>query len=154
MSRNPIETILGAVVLLVAGAFLAFAYNMADVKAVEGYSLKASFTKVGGLTPGGDVRISGIKVGTVVGMELDSDNFNAVISMTILPHLKLPVDTVASVTSEGLLGGKYVKLEPGHSKDVIASGGVIKNTKDNKALEELVGEIIFLATEDPGKPGH
>ena len=146
MRRNAIETVMGAVVLLVAGVFVFFAYDMAQVKAVEGYEVTALFYKIGGLNEGSDVRISGIKVGTVIDHELDSESYDARVRMTITREIKLPVDTVASIASEGLLGGKYVRLEPGTDKSYIKHGGTITRTKDFRSLEDQVGEIIFLAT--------
>ncbi len=146
MRRNAIETVMGAVVLLVAGVFVFFAYDMAQVKAVEGYEVTALFYKIGGLNEGSDVRISGIKVGTVIDHELDPESYDARVRMTITREVKLPVDTVASIASEGLLGGKYVRLEPGTDKSYIKDGGTITKTKDFRSLEDQVGEIIFLAT--------
>lgn len=146
MRRNAIETVMGAVVLLVAGVFVFFAYDMAQVKAVEGYEVTALFYKIGGLNEGSDVRISGIKVGTVIDHNLDPESYDARVRMTITREVKLPVDTVASIASEGLLGGKYVRLEPGTDKSYIKDGGTITKTKDFRSLEDQVGEIIFLAT--------
>ena len=151
MRRNAIETVMGAVVLLVAGVFVFFAYDMAQVKAVEGYEVTALFYKIGGLNEGSDVRISGIKVGTVIDHNLDSESYDARVRMTITREFKLPVDTVASIASEGLLGGKYVRLEPGTDKSYIKDGGTITKTKDFRSLEDQVGEIIFLATGGAGE---
>lgn len=150
MSRNPVETIMGAVVLIVAALFLAFAYRTADLGAVRGYPVSATFTKVGGLANGADVRISGIKVGTVTAQRLDPETFQAVVLMNILPSVRLPQDTVASVAADGLLGGKYIKLEPGRATDMVADGGTITRTRDYQSVEDLVGEIIFLVTQDAG----
>ena len=149
MRRNAIETVMGAVVLLVAGGFVFFAYDMAQVRAVEGYEVTALFYKIGGLNEGSDVRISGIKVGTVIDHELDAESYDARVRMTITREIRLPVDTVASIASEGLLGGKYVRLEPGTDKSYIKDGGTITKTKDFRSLEDQVGEIIFLATGGP-----
>ncbi|MEK9754069.1 MAG: MlaD family protein [Rhodospirillaceae bacterium] len=146
MGRNAVETVLGAVVLVVAGMFVFFAYGTAQVKGVSGYELRAKFLKVGGLTAGSDVRINGIKVGTVTSSELDAKTFEAVVVMSIAPEVKLPDDSSAGIGSEGIVGGKYVRLEPGASKALLAPGGVIKKTKDYRSLEDQVGEIIFLAT--------
>ncbi len=146
MGKNAIETVMGTVVLMVAGMFLFFAYSSAEVKSVRGYEVSAAFYKIGGLNKGGDVRISGIMVGTVTDQSLNPDTFDAVIKMSISPNVKLPVDTVASIASEGMLGGKYVRLEPGNAKTYIEEGGSITKTKDFRSLEDQVGEIIFLAT--------
>jgi len=141
-----VETVMGAVVLVVAIGFVTFAYEMAQVKAVEGYQVTTAFYKVGGLTKGADVRISGIKVGTVTEQILDSSTYDAVVTLSIRPDIKLPKDTVATISSDGMLGGKYIRLMPGKSKEMIADKGVIEQTKDYRSLEDQVGEIIFLAT--------
>ncbi|MBF0562343.1 MAG: outer membrane lipid asymmetry maintenance protein MlaD [Alphaproteobacteria bacterium] len=152
MNRNPVETILGAVVVLVATIFLAFAYSLSNIKPMTGYPLKATFSKIGGLQNGSDVRISGIKVGTVTGEVLDSRTYQAEIHLSITPEVHLPVDTVASIASDGMLGGKYLRLDPGSAKDKLPAGGTISETRDYKSLEEMVSEIIFMATQDPGGP--
>jgi phospholipid/cholesterol/gamma-HCH transport system substrate-binding protein len=148
MGRNLIETIMGAVVLAVAGFFLVFAYTHANLKKIEGYEVSASFASVGGLDTGADVKINGIKVGTVASQALDPQTFNAVVKLSISHAIKLPEDTVAGISSEGLLGGKFVKLQPGKSKTMLAAGATLNRTKDFKSIEEMVGQLIFLATAD------
>lgn len=146
MGRNLIESIMGAVVLVVAALFMIVAYNTVSFAPSKGYELTANFLKVGGLQRGNDVRISGIKVGTVVDQSLDPDTYDAVIRLHLNEGIKLPVDTEASIASLGLLGGAYLQLKPGQESDVIQPGGKIENTRDFKAFEEQVGEVIFLAT--------
>jgi len=146
MGRNAIETVMGAAVLLVAAVFVYFAYNTAQIKAVTGYEVSARFFKIGGLGKGSDVRISGIKVGTVISNTLDPVTFDAIVTMSLRPDIKLSTDTVATIASSGMLGDKYVMLLPGQGKEQLAIGGVITKTKDFRSLEDQVGEIIFLAT--------
>ncbi|MQX36595.1 outer membrane lipid asymmetry maintenance protein MlaD [Roseospira navarrensis] len=153
MNRNPLETILGALVLLVAAVFLVFAYTTADLRQVQGYPVRASFTKVGGLTVGGEVRLAGIQVGSVTGQRLDPQTFEAVVDMTVLESVQLPVDTRAVITSDGLLGGSYIKLIPGNEADTLQPGDSLQYTQDYQSLEDLVGEIIFLATQPAGGGG-
>ncbi len=148
--RNPIETVLGAVVLVSAAMFLAFAYSAADLRAVTGYDVTATFLKVGGLERGSDVRVSGINVGTVTGQHLDPQTFEAKVTMSISADVTLPADTTAAIVSDGLLGGKYINLVPGQAAERIAAGGTISHTRDFQSLEDLVGEIIFLATNSGG----
>jgi phospholipid/cholesterol/gamma-HCH transport system substrate-binding protein len=151
MKRNVIEAVLGAVVLVIAVIFLLFAYQVAEVKAVSGYAVSATFDKVGGLERGSDVRISGINVGTVTGQDLDSKTFQAQVTMSISPSVVLPSDTEAAIVGDGLLGGKYVNLVPGRAPEKIAAGGKITRTHNYQALEDLVGEIIFAATNNGNK---
>ena len=146
IARNLVETVLGAVVLAVAGLFVYFFYQTAQVRAVEGYPVTAAFAKIGGLAKGNDVRISGIKVGTVVAQRLAPKTFDAIVTLSIARDVRLPADTIASVDSEGILGGKYIRLEPGRATDAIAPGGAIQRTKNYRSLEDQVGEIIVLAT--------
>jgi phospholipid/cholesterol/gamma-HCH transport system substrate-binding protein len=147
MNRGALETILGAVVLLVAVGFVIFGARTVDIQGSDGYILNARFLKVGGLERGSDVRISGVKVGTVVERTLDNESFEAVVTFTVRKDLRLPVDTEAGVTAEGLLGGKYLRLFPGLSEDVLTAGQDIVQTRDFQALEDTVSEIIFLATD-------
>jgi phospholipid/cholesterol/gamma-HCH transport system substrate-binding protein len=149
MKRNPIETVLGAVVLVIAGMFLAFAYTTADIQAITGYSVQANFLKVGGLETGSDVRISGIRVGTVTKQALDPQTYQAAVTMSISGDVKLPQDTEAAIVSDGLLGGKYINLIPGKAPQMLAEGGKVAKTRDFQSVEDLVGEIIFLATQKP-----
>lgn len=146
MKRNMIEAVLGAVVLAAAAIFLAFAAQVATVKSTSGYAVSATFTKVGGLERGSDVRISGISVGTVTSQELDPKTFQAKVTLSIDSAVQLPTDTEAAIVGDGLLGGKYVNLVPGQAAEKIKAGGVLARTKDYQSLEDLVGQIIFLAT--------
>lgn len=148
MKRSVIETVLGAVVLLVAGVFLVFAYNLSEIKSVDGYQISARFNAIDGLTLGSDVRIGGVKVGSVVDSYVDSEMFQAVVTLSIEDRIRLPEDSVLSITSNGLLGGKYVKVNPGSSDNYVDAGGELANTQDVRSLEELIGRAIFLVTDD------
>ncbi|MBO6949479.1 MAG: outer membrane lipid asymmetry maintenance protein MlaD [Rhodospirillales bacterium] len=150
MKKNAVETILGAVVLVTAIVFLVFALNTAQVRAVEGYKVTAAFFKVGGLTNGSDVRINGIKVGTVNDLSIDAGTFDAVVSMSVRSDVKIPADSVAAIGSAGIIGSKFISIQPGGAKEYLADGGKIARTKDFKSLEDQVGEIIFLATGGGG----
>ncbi len=146
LKKNAVETILGAIVLVVAGTFISLALNMVDVGDIEGYEVKAAFLKVGGLTDGSDVRLNGIKIGTVSDLSLDSETFDAVVTMSIRSDIKLPIDSVASIGSSGIIGGKFVAIRPGGDETSVDEGGLLSQTEDFKSLEDQVGEIIFLAT--------
>ena len=150
MKRSAIETILGGVVLLVAAVFFVFAYSSSDLQPVKGYSITARFNSVDGLTTGSDARIGGVKVGSVTGMTIDQDAFQAVVTLSIQPQIRLPEDTLAVVSSDGLLGGKYVRLEPGKSTNRVGDNGVLKKTKDVVSLEEMLGKVIFLVADEGG----
>lgn len=143
MGRNLIETVMGAVVLLVAGGFLAFAYNSSNLKPVEGYTVKAKFEGAGGVSTGSDVRIGGIKIGVVKDMQLDTQTYQAIVVMQIKESVKIPTDSTASIIGDGLLGGKYVSIEPGGEEKMLAEGGEIKFTQSSVSLETLIGKFVF-----------
>lgn len=142
MKRNVIETVLGAVVLAVALVFLAFSYSTANVGSVKGYEVKARFAGVGGLSVGDKVVISGVKVGSVSAVQLN-DQYLAEVHIDIDPKYKLPDDSSALITSESLLGGLYMELEPGGSEEFIEPGGYIQYTQAPQNLEQLLGQFIF-----------
>lgn len=143
MKRNVIETVLGAVVLGVAFLFLAFSYSSANVGSANGYEVTARFSSIGGLGVGDKVVISGVKVGSVSRIKLDEESFLADVFLDIDNRYKLPDDTAAFITSESLLGGLYLQLEPGASEDMIEPGGLIEYTQAPQNLEQLLGQFIF-----------
>lgn len=145
MRGNVFETVMGAVVLVVAALFLFFAYTTSQLRSVSGYELTADFERVDGIRQGSDVRIAGIKIGSVVSEVLDPKNFDAKLTLSVEPSVKLPDDSVAEIISSGLLGDKYLSLVPGGSDKIIAPGGRIKHTQSSVSLEHLIGQMIFSA---------
>jgi phospholipid/cholesterol/gamma-HCH transport system substrate-binding protein len=153
MKRSVIETILGAVVLFVAGFFLVFSYNTANVKQVTGYELVADFSGIGGLAVGDDVQISGVKVGSVASVTLDPETFLARVHLSIEDGIKLPEDTAALISSTSLLGGRFLALEPGAAEDMLGAGGKIQFTQAPQNLEQLLGQFIFSMKDGKDKEG-
>jgi phospholipid/cholesterol/gamma-HCH transport system substrate-binding protein len=140
---NVIETLVGAFVLVVAVAFVIFAVSRTDVGAVQGYEVVANFDRIDGLSVGADVRVSGIKVGTVIEQTLNTETYFAVVRMSVDPAVRLPVDSSAAVISDGLLGGKFMALTPGAEEDMIEPGGKILYTQASISLEQLIGKFVF-----------
>lgn len=147
MGRNLVETLMGAVVLAVAAFFLVFAYSTTNVRAVRGYEVFAKFERVDGVATGSDVKVSGIKVGTLVDQRLDPESYLAVIRLSIDNSIKLPEDTVAQISSEGLLGSNFVSLVPGGADKMIPPGGEIKYTQAPVNLVQMLGKFIFNAAD-------
>jgi phospholipid/cholesterol/gamma-HCH transport system substrate-binding protein len=143
MPRNIVETVLGAVVLAVALGFLAWAYGRSDAGDPGGYTLRAKFDRVDGLDTGGDVRISGIKVGKVVAQGLDPQTYRAQVTFSVRNGIELPSDSSAAVVSSGLLGGKYLSLVPGGDDRLLKDGDEITLTQSAVNLEDLIGRYIF-----------
>ena len=148
MQRNVLETIMGAVVLVVAAFFLIFAYTSSDIARVQGYALYAKFDRVDGLQDGSDVRLSGIKVGTVIDQTLELETYLAVLTLSIDRRVTVPADTVAKVVSDGLLGGKYLALDPGGDERILKPGEEIQFTQSALNLEDLIGRYIFRSEEE------
>ena len=148
MYKRPVETIMGILVLAVAALFCYFAYNVSDLKVVKGYNLTAKFLKVGGLNVGSDVRINGIKIGTVVSQKLDEEDYTANVVLSIAPNIKLPDDSSAAIVADGLIGTPFLQIHPGHSDTALKDGDHLKNTKDFKTIEDLVGEVVFMVTNN------
>ena len=146
MGRNIVETIVGALVLLVAGIFVFYAFAKSDRTGPDGYEVMARFGRIDGLKRGADVTLSGVKVGTVTGVSLDSKTYQAIVRMTVSSNVNLPADTNAKIVSESLLGGTVVSLEPGNEKNLIRANGEIQNTQDSIPLTELIAKFMFGGT--------
>ncbi|MFN3826233.1 MAG: outer membrane lipid asymmetry maintenance protein MlaD [Micavibrio sp.] len=148
MKRSATETVLGGLVIAVAVSFLSFSVSTANVGKVEGYNLTAKFSGIGGLGVGDDVLISGVKVGSVTDVTLDSETYLAQVHISVSNDIKLPTDTAALISSESLLGGKYLALEPGAEEDILKPGGIIQYTQAPQNLEQLLGQFIFSMQDD------
>jgi phospholipid/cholesterol/gamma-HCH transport system substrate-binding protein len=147
--RNIAEILTGAVVLLVAAGFLAYAVANSGRSAVSGYTLYAKFEHIDGLGVGADVRMAGVKIGNVSEERIDPQSFQAVVGLTVRNDMKLPKDTAAIITSESLLGGKYLSLQPGGEEAILQPGQTITITQSSVSLEELLGKFIFSMTSTP-----
>ena len=154
MRRNMIETIMGAIVLVVAIGFVVFAFQSTTISAnAGGYELKVEFDDASGLVTGTDVRMAGVKVGTVVSQSLNADTYFAEVTLSIDDRIKLPSDTSARIIPEGLLGGNYVALEPGGEEDYLGDGGRIQYAQGSINVVDLLGRFIFSAAEAGSSEG-
>ena len=142
MNRNVIETIMGGVVLIIAVVYLTFAYSSSNAGKISGYTVTAKFNNVSGINPGSDVRLSGIKVGSVVDTTLNSDDYSALVSLSIKDTVKLPADTAVRVWSDGLLSPSYLDLQPGGDENMLKEGDRIPVAQDPINLLDLVTKVI------------
>ena len=144
MQNSTVETLIGAVVIAVAVLFLVFAYSSSGVGPISGgYEVTARFDRANGVNVGTDVRLSGIKVGTVDRLALDPKSYNAVLTLALDKSVKLPDDSSVRITSDGLLGNQYLSIEPGASNQMIKPGGQIENTQGSIDLIGLLGKTVF-----------
>ena len=154
MHRNIIETVMGGVVVLVAIGFVVIAFQGSAVTTGEGYQVVAEFDNASGLAPGSEVRMSGVKIGTVRSQSLDPQTFFAVVTMDIAQSVQLPRDTSARILADGLLGASFVSLEPGGEDDSIPPGGQITFTQGSINVVDLLGRFIFSAADSASGSGQ
>ncbi len=148
MSRSVVETILGALVLIVAIGFVVYAYTTSSLGDPGGYRLTAAFDNVDGIRTGSDVRISGVKVGEVLAHRLDATSYRAVVDLSVAGSVALPTDSSARIISESLLGGRYVELQPGAEIDLLADGDEITFTQSPINIEDLISRFMFSGSEN------
>jgi phospholipid/cholesterol/gamma-HCH transport system substrate-binding protein len=136
--------LIGAIVVVVAVFFLAVIYMRTSSGSLSGYEVLARLPKVDGLGLGTDVRISGIKVGSVTDLVLDPANFLVTVHMNIRDDIKLPTDSSLLITSAGVLGSQYLSISPGGDAKNIAPGGMIVNTQgaNTNDLMNLAGRYL------------
>ena len=143
LKRSTLEILMGLVVLAGATIFALLVYQASNIKSANGYLIHAEFGTTGGLSIGDEVRLSGIKVGQIVGQSLDPVTYAARIDMRIEDAVKLPLDTSARITAASLLGGNFLELLPGVDDALMLEGAVIFDTRDPVSLSDLLGKIVF-----------
>ena len=141
MTNNVVETIIGAIVVLVAAVFIGFAYHSTNAGGFGGYELTADLPRADGITTGTDVRLSGIKVGTVSDLTL-KPNYLVTMHMRINNDVKIPTDSSVVVTSSGLLGSSYVSIQPGGDDSMMKNGDKFGHAQGSVDLMGLVGRFI------------
>jgi phospholipid/cholesterol/gamma-HCH transport system substrate-binding protein len=144
--NNVSETVIGAVVVAIAILFIAFIYARGGSGGLSGYEIQARLPRVDGLGVGTDVRLAGIKIGSVSDLTLDSKTYLVTVHMSIHNDVKIPVDSSLMVTSSGLLGSSYISITPGGDDKMLASGGMIENSQGSV---DLMGLINRFATTPP-----
>ncbi|MBS9716975.1 outer membrane lipid asymmetry maintenance protein MlaD [Pseudohalocynthiibacter aestuariivivens] len=143
MSENTTEVLVGGAVLAVAIGFLVFAGQATGFSTESGdYSLKASFRSVEGVSIGTDVRMAGVKVGTVIGLNLNTQNFRADSEISVFEGVVVPDDSSIQISSEGLLGGTFVEILPGGSPLNYEPGSEIEDTQGAVSLVSLLLKFV------------
>lgn len=142
-NNNYFEIIVGTFVLFCAVFFFVDSFRSAKVKTLNGYTLIAKFDNIDGISNGSDIKISGVKIGTVLEQFLDEKDFRAALKLSIEKSVQLPLDSSVKVASEGLLGAKYLAITPGGDEENLKDGDEILFTQSSVNLEELLGKFIF-----------
>lgn len=149
------ETLVGALVLAVAAAFLGFAMLQAGEAggAGDGRELIARFDRADGIAPGADVRLSGVKVGSVSAVSLDRETYQARVTLVVAEDVPVPIDSVARVATDGLLGGAYVSIEPGGDVEMLPAGGEFEATQGSVDIITLFASLARSGQGQGGQTG-
>lgn len=143
MAHNTSEVLVGGAVLAVAVGFLAFVASSTGFSGGgAGYPLTASFRSADGISVGTDVRLAGVKVGTVTAIGLNPETFRADTTITLGEAIEIPDDSAISISSEGLLGGNFVEILPGGSPFVLETGAEFTSTQGSVSLVTLLMKFV------------
>ncbi len=143
MKKYFFEAIIGTLVLICAAFFIITSFKGSSIVTSDGYQIIAKFNNSDGISIGSDVKISGVKIGNVLTQELDHKSYKAKLVMTIDPSIKIPVDSSIKIVSEGLLGSKYLLINPGSEEEFLQNNDQIEYTQSSVNFEELLGKFIF-----------
>ena len=143
ISRNIVETVVGAIVLGIAIIFAVFLWRFSDVGFGAGqYTVDAKFRSAEGITVGTDVRLAGVKIGSVSNLSLDPQTFQAIARLSIKPEYQMPDDSAAIISSEGLLGGSFVEILPGGSYELMEDGSEFGETQGAVSFLSLLMKFV------------
>lgn len=145
MTTERTELIAGAVAFL-AALFVFYSIGASSFfhKKADTYTLSARFNQTEGLNVGNEVRLAGIRIGHVISQRLD-DYYGVVVAFSVPNGIRLPVDSGASVQSTGLIGAKYIELQPGGDEEFLEPGGMIDFTQDSPDLMDLLDKVISIS---------
>ncbi len=147
-NNNYFEIIVGTFVLICATSFFISSFKKSQSSNFETYNIIAKFENADGLSDGADVKISGVKVGSVAKQSLDKETYRALISLDIAKNVTLSSDSSAKIASEGLLGSKYIAITPGGDEEFLKDGDEIQFTQSSVNFEELLGKFIFNSNQE------
>lgn len=138
--------LVGASVIGVILAYMIYGY-LSDRPGTsqDGYLLTAKFRSIDGIVEGSDVMLAGIPVGTVTRTDFDPDTNNAILTISVQDGIELPLDSVLMIVSDGVFGGKFVKIAPGGDLDMLEPGDQFEYVQDSVIFEELLEKVILAA---------
>ena len=144
MKENKLEVIIGAIVLAVALGFVIFVYQSTGLSVSNSrhYELKADFRSADGIHVGTDVRLAGVKVGTVSDLSLNIETYRAEAALAIENKVDIPDDSALTASSEGLLGGNFIEIIPGASYEYMQPGDEFLDTQGSVSLISLLLKFV------------
>jgi|TARA_B110000037_G_scaffold212948_1_gene266329 phospholipid/cholesterol/gamma-HCH transport system substrate-binding protein len=143
MRYNPVETLMGGIVLITAICFLILGMKTVNDNQKEGYQISLIFGSSAGLKNGDHVKISGINVGKILKLELNMENYNAKVIVNLNDNIKVPDDSSARIISSSLLGGNFIDIIPGSAETYLKLDDIIYDTKDSVSFTDLLGKAVF-----------
>ena len=143
MRYNPVETLMGGIVLITAICFLILGMKTVNDNQKEGYQISLIFGSSAGLKNGDHVKISGINVGKILNLELNMENYNAKVIINLNDNIKVPDDSSARIISSSLLGGNFIDIIPGSAETYLKFDDIIYDTKDSVSFTDLLGKAVF-----------
>ncbi len=150
---NVLEAVVGLLVVILAVWFILFAWGRTGGGMPDAMEVKALFPAASGVSVGTDVRVAGLKVGTVAAQRLDPQSYQAELTLALDRNVRIPSDSSAAITAEGLLGGSYIALLPGGSEVPLKQGDTILDTQGSVDMMGLIGSVINRSGDDSGKSG-
>jgi len=155
MERTTLDLWVGIFVVagIAALGFLAFKVgNLGTYNVSQTYEVQAYFANIGGLKQEASVKSAGVLVGRVKSISLDTQRYEAKVTMSIDKRYEFDRDTYAKILTSGLLGEQYIGLDPGGGSEMLKNGETIKNTQSAVVLEDLIGKVINMLAEGSSKP--
>jgi phospholipid/cholesterol/gamma-HCH transport system substrate-binding protein len=145
MNYRKLELSVGAFVVagLAAVAYLALKIGAGALMGADTYVVQARFANVAGLNAGANVAISGVTVGRVANITLNTENFGAIVDLEIRKDLMLSIDSIVSVKTRGLIGDKFLAIQPGVEDEIVQPGGMLTETESTVDIESLVSRMAF-----------
>jgi len=151
MERTTLDLWVGMFIVAGIAALVVLAFkvgNLSTYNVSESYQLQAHFSNIGGLKPQASIKSAGVLVGRVTGVILDTDLYEAKVTMSIDKRYQFPKDTFASILTSGLLGEQYIGFLPGGDEKMLANGDEMKKTQSAMVLEDLIGKFLYSKAAD------
>ena len=152
MERTTLDLWVGAFVVAGIAALVVLAMKVGNLSTYNGgatYQLQAYFSNIGGLKPQASIKSAGVLVGRVTSITLDTERYEAKVTMNIDQRYQFPRDTFANILTAGLLGEQYIGLVPGGDIELLKTGEVLKQTQSAVVLEDLIGKFLYSKAESP-----
>ncbi len=145
MKKYSMETAVGIFVLigLICVGYMTVKLGKVPLFGEDTYLLQARFASVSGLRVGSSVEVYGLEVGKLEGLGIDAERQMAVVTMRVRKNLKVYDDATATIKTAGLIGDKYIKIDPGGGGDLLKPGGMITQTSAPPDIEDLIGKYAF-----------